>query len=160
MGELLDLFRPGHATVIVPRSKLVKFCLQIGMKFCSTLILTYRSYRAGRTTYSALDVALIGVFIVWFKVTRCHSIYSKFLLLRPPEIQKAPVFRFSFTRPKLFSPSFLRPWPLAYETTFLTVQIWPWMPILDSPKGDLNIGILRLKHLFQQKPNTNSNSCL
>ena len=37
---------------------------------------------------------------------------------------------------------FLHPVYLCLETTFETVQKWSLRPLLDSPKGGLNIGIL------------------
>ena len=37
---------------------------------------------------------------------------------------------------------FLRPVYIWLETTFGTIQKWSLRPLLDSPKGGLNIGIL------------------
>ena len=69
--------------------------------------------------------------------------YSKIPLLRPPKSKdilsiKKP-FLLSLIYPFLH---FLHPVDLRLETTFGTVQKWSLRPLLDSPKGGLNIGIL------------------
>ena len=47
-----------------------------------------------------------------------------------------------FTKFKIFFLNFLHPLYIWLETTFGTVQKWSLRPLLDSPKGGLNIGIL------------------
>ena len=69
--------------------------------------------------------------------------YSEIPLLRPPKIKTFYPLKALFAKFKLFFfPHFLHPVSLWLETTFGTVQKWSLRPLLDSPKGGLNIGIL------------------
>ena len=69
--------------------------------------------------------------------------YSEIPLLRPPKIKAFYLLKTLSAKLKLFFASFstLSVY-LWLETTFGTVQKWSWRPLLDSPKGGLNIGIL------------------
>ena len=69
-------------------------------------------------------------------------IYIGIPLLRPPKIKTFDLLKILFAKFKLFFSSFSTPVYLWLETTFGTVQKWSLRPLLDSPKGGLNIGIL------------------
>ena len=68
--------------------------------------------------------------------------YSEILLLRPPKMKTSYLLKTSVAKFKLFFLHFLLQVYLWLETTFGTVQKWSLRPLLDSPKGGLNIGIL------------------
>ena len=68
--------------------------------------------------------------------------YSEIPLLRPPNIKTSYLLKTLFAKFKLFFPLFLHTVYLWLETTFGTDQKWSLRPLLDSPKGGLNIGIL------------------
>ena len=75
--------------------------------------------------------------------------YSEILLLRPPKIKTFYPLKTVFAKFKLSFLHFLHPVYLWLETTFGTVQKWSLRPLLDSPKGGLNIGILLYMALFR-----------
>ena len=85
-----------------------------------------------------------------------QGIYSEIPLLRPPKINTFYPLKTLFAKLRwFFSSSFLPFLHLVYlwlKTTFGTVQKWSLRPLLDSPKGGLNIGIL----LYLQNCNARS----
>ena len=68
--------------------------------------------------------------------------YSEIPLLRPPKISTFYLLKTLFWKFKLFFSLFLHQVYIWLETTFGTVQKWSLRPLLDSPKGGLNIEIL------------------
>ena len=69
--------------------------------------------------------------------------YSEIPLLRPSKIKAFYLLKILFAKFNLFLSSFSTPYvSLIKNNTFGTVQKWSLRPLLDSPKGGLNIGIL------------------
>ena len=69
--------------------------------------------------------------------------YSEIPLLRPPKIKTSSLLKTLFAKFYFFFFSFSTlSAPLIRDTTFGTAQKWSLRPLLDSPKGGLNIGIL------------------
>ena len=68
--------------------------------------------------------------------------YCEILLLRPPKIKTYFLLKTNLQSLSYSFLHFLHPVYLWLETTFRTVQKWSLRPLLDSPKGGLNIGIL------------------
>ena len=89
---------------------------------------------------------IIIIIEAYSKITKCKNVYwsknkySEIPLLRPPKIKTSIKnllckVCYSFLH-------FLHPVYLCLETTFGTAQKWSLRPLLDSPKGGLDIGIL------------------
>ena len=74
--------------------------------------------------------------------------YSEIPLLRPPQIKTFYLLKPYFEIISYSFLHFLHPVYLWLETTFGTVQKWSLRSLLDSPKGGLNIGILRYLSFF------------
>ena len=82
----------------------------------------------------------------WISCNNARSFllwYSEITLLRPPKIKTSCLLYKPYLQILIY---FFLHFPhsvyLWLETTFGTVQKWSWRPLLDSPKGGLNIGIL------------------
>ena len=71
------------------------------------------------------------------------SMYSEIPLLRPPKIKTSYLLKTLFARFKLlFSTFSMLSVPLIRDHLWECVQKWSLRPLLDCPKGGLNIGIL------------------
>ena len=68
--------------------------------------------------------------------------YSEILQFKPPKIQTFYLLKTLFWKLSYSFPHFLHPVYSWFETIFGTVQKWSSRPLLDSPKGGVNIGIL------------------
>ena len=78
-------------------------------------------------------------------------LYSEIPLLRPPKF-KTSIKIFILKAKAILFFHFLHPVYIWVETTFWTVQKWSLRPLLDSPKGGLNIGnLLYLTYLQNKK---------
>ena len=68
--------------------------------------------------------------------------YSEIPLLRPPKIKTFYPLKTLFAKFKFFLSSFSAPSVSLIKDHLYSVQKWSLRPLLDSPKGGLNIGIL------------------